>query len=484
MEATTPDPRRWLALVLLCASFFMVILDTAIVVVAMPSIQTDLRLVPQDLQWILSAYALAYGGLLLFGGRSGDLLGRRRVFMIGLGLFTAASLMSGLSWSADSLIIARGAQGVGAALMTPSALALVTTTFEEGAERNKALGAWVAMGAIGGAAGWLIGGPLTSGPGWQWIFYINLPVGVVGLLLSPVLLRESRARGVARSFDLPGALTGTLSLASLVYAIVRAPDAGWTSAQTLTLIAASVALMVVFVLIESRVRNPLLPLRLLRSRTLSGANGSLVLFSIIANGLPYVLTLYAQQILGYSALKFGLTAIVFPLGAVVGSAVGQKLALKLGFRPVSIAGFVLLGATGLIMSRVSVDGTYFGDIFWGLLVLGPAVGLTFVTNSVAALAGVDESDAGIASGLSNTTFQIGGALGVAIMTTVAITRTNHVLAGTPTTARLAALTDGYQAAFLACALVALVGIVTALATMGSSSKPGIVRETEPAGVAR
>jgi EmrB/QacA subfamily drug resistance transporter len=464
VETTTADPRRWLALVLLCASFFMVVLDTAIVVVAMPSIESELDFAPQDLQWILSAYALTYGGLLLLGGRGADLLGRRRVFMAGLGLFTLASLVCGLSWSPETLIAARAIQGTGAALMTPAALSIVTTTFPEGSERNKALGAWGSMGAIGGAAGWLIGGPLTDGPGWEWIFYLNLPIGIAGLLLSPILLHNTRAAGLARGFDPVGALAATGSLVLLVYAIVSGPDAGWASTRILVTLGASAALMVAFVLVEARVRQPLLPLRLLRSRTLAGANVSLVLFSAVANGVPYVLTLYAQQALGYSAVKFGLTAIVFPLGAVVGAAVGQRLALRLGFRPVATAGFILLGAAGLILSQVSVNGTYFGDIFWGLLVLGPAVGLTFVTTSIAALAGVGERDAGIASGLSNTTFQLGGAIGVAVLTTVAITRTDHVLPSGASTA--AALTEGFRAAFLAGAVIAVLGLIAALTTLG------------------
>jgi EmrB/QacA subfamily drug resistance transporter len=474
VEPTTADPRRWLALVLLCASFFIVVLDTAIVIVAMPSIESDLGFAPQDLQWILSAYALTFGGLLLLGGRGADLLGRRRVFMTGLGLFALASLVCGLSWSPGTLIAARAVQGVGAALMTPAALSIITTTFPEGADRNKALGAWGAMGGIGGAAGWLIGGPLTDGPGWQWIFYINLPIGIAGLLLSPVLLRDSRASGVDRRFDLAGALAATGSLVLLVYAIVTAPDEGWATTRTLVTLGASAVLLAAFVLVETRARQPLLPLRLLRSRNLVGANVSMVLFIAVATGLPYVLTLYAQQVLGYSAVKFGVTAIVFPIGAAIGSAVGQRLALRLGVRPVATTGFVLLAAAGLILTQVSVDGTYFGDIFWGLLILGPGVGLTFVTTSIAALAGVGERDAGIVSGLTNTTFQLGGAIGVAILTTVAITQTDH----TRTTDAAAALTEGFRAAFLAGTVIAVLGLVTALITLGPVTRHTAADRTE------
>jgi EmrB/QacA subfamily drug resistance transporter len=463
VETIVPDSRRWLALALLCGSFFIVILDTAVVVVAMPSIETDLGFAPQDLQWILSAYALAYGGLLLLGGRSADLLGRRRVFVAGLALFTLASLASGLSWSSESLIAARAVQGIGAALMTPAALSILTTTFTEDAERNRALGAWGAMGAVGGAAGWLIGGPLTDGPGWEWIFFINIPIGAAGLLLAPMLLHDSRLPG--RGFDVLGALTSTGSVVLLVYAIIGGPQSGWTSPRTLSVLVAAGILMAAFVAIESRVGNPLLPLRLLRSRSLSGANIAMVLFSAIANGLPFILTLYAQQILGYSPLKFGLTAIVFPLGAVVGSALGQNLALKMGPRPVATVGFVLLGGAAIVLSFASVDGSYFADIFWGLIVLGPAVGMTMVATNIAALANVDGHDAGIASGLVNTTFQLGGAIGVAAATTVAVSVTNDSLA-TDATAPMA-LNDGFQAAFFSGSIVAVLGVLVALITLGS-----------------
>jgi EmrB/QacA subfamily drug resistance transporter len=457
-----PDPRRWKALALLCASFFMVILDSAIVIVALPSIDADLGFAAADLQWILSAYALTFGGLLLLGGRAADLIGRRRVFMLGLGFFTAASLLCALAWSPGALIAARAIQGVGAAVMTPTALSIVMTTFEEGAERNKALGIWGSLGGIGGTAGWLIGGPLTD-VGWEWIFLINLPVGALCMFLAPRLLRDTR--GEHRSgFDPLGAVSVTAALVLAVYAVVEAPDLGWSDGQTIALFAASAALFAVFAAIESRVVSPLLPLRILRSRTLVGANLVMFLFSAIAFGMPFVLTLYVQQVLGYSPVEFGLTSIVFPLAAAGAAIAGQGLVIRLGVRPLAAAGLVLLGIAVLYLAQASPGGSYFGDVFLGLLIGGAGTGLTFVTCSIAALAGVPERDAGLASGLSNTTFQIGGAVGTAIVSTVVVSRTDEAAGGQ--IPNLAALTEGFQAGFLACIAFAVLGLLAVIALLG------------------
>ena len=306
MQESGLDPRRWWALALLCGAFLMVVLDGSIVIVGLPSIGADLGLSEQGLQWVISAYALSFGGLLLLGGRAADLLGRRRVFMVGVVVFTAASLLCGLAWSDDALIAARALQGVGAAIMTPTALSIISTMFPEGSERNKALGIWGGMAGIGASAGWLIGGPLVDGPGWEWIFFVNIPLGVAALALSPVLLRESRAALTRRSFDPAGAVTITGALVLLVYAVVEAPEVGWGDAQTILLLAGSAVLLAAFALIESRHRAPLVPLRFLRSRTLVGANLVMLLFGAVAFGVPFILTLYAQQVLGYSAVKFGL----------------------------------------------------------------------------------------------------------------------------------------------------------------------------------
>jgi EmrB/QacA subfamily drug resistance transporter len=447
------DPRRWRALALLCGAFFMVILDAAIVVVALPSIEVDLGFSVHDLQWILSAYALTFGGLLLLGGRAADLLGRRRVFMTGHALLTLASLLCGVAWSPGALIGARALQGAGAAIMTPSALSIVTTTFPEGPERNRALGIWGSLGGVGGTAGWLIGGPLTD-IDWRLIFLINLPIGLAALTLAPRLLAKSRVSDQPRGYDPAGALSVTAGLALLVYAVVEAPESGWGDASTIALLVGAAALLALFVASETRVAAPLLPLRILRSRTLVGANALMVVFSGIGYGLPFVLTLYAQQVLGFSPLEFGLSSIVFPIGVTVGAIVGQGLVGRIGPRPVATAGLALLAGGSLYLAQVSADGSYVGDILIGLLLCGPGVGLVFVTCSIAALAGVDEREAGLASGLNNTAFQIGGAIGTAIVSTVAVTYTDGP--------GPAALTEGLQAAFIACLAFAGVGVLCAL----------------------
>jgi EmrB/QacA subfamily drug resistance transporter len=466
----TPDPRRWWALALLCGAFFMVILDATIVLVALPSIQADIGFSEQGLQWVLSAYALTFGGLLLLGGRAADLLGRRRLFMTGVLLFTAASLVCGLAWSPSALLAARVVQGVGAAIMTPTALSIIATTFRDGSERNKALGIWGALGGIGATAAWLIGGPLVDGPGWEWIFFINIPLGLVALALSPLLLRESRAPTASRSYDPGGALTSTGALVLLVYALVEAPDTGWGDVRTILLLAGSALLLAAFALIESRHRAPLVPLRFLRSRTLVGANAVMLITGTLAVGMPFVLTLYAQQVLGYSAVKFGLSSVVLALAVTVGAIVAQAAVLKVGFRPVAATGMALMGAGSLLLTQVSVGGSYFGDIFLGLLVFGPGVGLAFVTATVAALAGVAAQESGLASGLSNTALQIGAALGVAIATTVAVTRSEDYLAANEVANPLVALNEGFQAAFLACVVLAGLGVAFAVLLLGRPRK--------------
>jgi EmrB/QacA subfamily drug resistance transporter len=466
MQETTPDPRRWWALALLCGAFFMVILDGTIVIVALPSIAADLGFSEQGLQWVLSVYALTFGGLLLLGGRAADLLGRRRVLMVGVAVFTTASLLCGLAWSSDVLIAARVIQGVGAAVMTPTALSIVSTTFPEGSERNKALGIWGMTGATGATAAWLIGGPLVDGPGWEWIFFINIPIGLAALALSPRLLRESRAALTQRSYDPAGAVTITGALVLLVYAVVEAPDVGWGDAQTILLFAGSAVLLAAFTLIESRHPAPLVPLRILRSRTLVGANLVMFVFGTLGFGMPFILTLYAQQVLDFSALEFGVSSAVLPITAAVGSIVAQAAVLKVGFRPVAATGMALMAAGSVILTQVSVGGSYFGDIFLGLLVFGPGITLAFTTASIAALEGVAEHESGLASGLSNTAFQIGIAVGVAILSTVAVSRSEDYLAANEGTNPLVALTEGFQSAFLACVVLAAIGVALSLLLLG------------------
>ena len=461
-----PDPRRWWALALLCGAFFMVILDANIVAVALPSIEADLGFSEQGLQWVLSAYLLSFGGLLLLGGRAADLLGRRRLFMVGLTFFTAASLLCGVAWSSGALIGARAFQGIGAAIMTPTALSIVSTTFPEGPERNKALGIWGMMGAFGATAGYLIGGPLVDGPGWEWIFFINIPIGLGALTLAPALLHESRGGPQRRSYDPAGALTITGALLLLVYALVEAPDVGWGDPQTLLLGAGSAVLLAAFAVIESRHPAPLVPLRLLRSRTLAGANLVMLLFGTVGFGMPFILTQYAQQVLGYSALEFGTGFVVTPVAAAVGMIVAQAAVQKVGFRPVAATGMALLGAGSLLLTQVSVDGSYFGDIFFGLLVFGLGIGPAFATATIAALAGVAERESGVASGLSNTAFQIGGALGVAIVSTAAVSRSEDFLGANDGANPLLVLTEGFQSAFIACSVLAGIGVALALALLG------------------
>jgi EmrB/QacA subfamily drug resistance transporter len=464
MPRSEPDPRRWKALALLCTAFFMVILDSAIVVVALPSIGADLGFSPGDLQWVLSAYLLSFGGLLLLGGRAADLLGRRRLFMVGTGLFALASLACGLSVSVAALIAARVVQGVAAAIMTPTALSIVMTTFEEGAERNKALGIWAAIGGIGATAAWLVGGPITDGLGWQWIFFINVPVAIAVTALSPALLRESRASGPLRRFDVGGAVTITAALVALVYAVVEAPRKGWADAQTLGLLATSALLIALFVAIEARSEAPLAPLRLFRSRALVGGNLVLFALGMLAFGMPFILTQYAQDVLHYSPLEFGLASVVMPVTAALGSMTGQAIATRGGLRAIAAGGLALTGLGCLLLTQVSVDGSYLGDIFFGLLAFGPGLGAAYVAGSIGSLAGVAEADAGLAAGLNNSSFQIGGAVGVAILSSVAV---SHAAGSDP----LAAMTSGFQAAFAAAIVFAVLGVAAAAALLGRVTVP-------------
>jgi EmrB/QacA subfamily drug resistance transporter len=468
-----PDPRRWKALALLCTAFFMVILDSAIVVVALPSIDADLGFSAGDLQWVLSAYLLSFGGLLLLGGRAADLLGRRRVFMAGTALFALASLACGLAGSVEALIVARVVQGVAAAIMTPTALSIVTTTFEEGAERNKALGIWAAIGGIGATAAWLVGGPITDGLGWEWIFFVNVPVALAVTALSPVLLRESRDSEHGRRFDVAGAVTITAALVALVYAVVEAPTEGWAAGQTLGLLALSGALIALFVAIEARSAAPLAPLRVFRSRALVGGNLVLFALGMLAFGMPFTLTQYAQDVLHYSPLEFGLASVVMPVTAALGSIAGQAIATRGRLRAVATVGLGLTGLGCLLLTQVSLDGSYLGDIFFGLLTFGPGLGAAYVAGSISSLAGVAEADAGLASGLNNSAFQIGGAIGVAIVSTVAVSEADGA-------GPLAALTDGLQSAFATAIVFAAVGLLVAIALLGRLRIPVPAPTAEPA----
>ena len=337
------DPRRWLALALLGTAFFMVILDGTIVYVALPSIDAALGFSAGDLQWVMSAYLLTFGGLLLLGGRSADLLGRRRMFMVGVALFASASLLCGLAWSDQVLVAARVLQGIAAAILAPTALSLLTTVFEEGPERNKALGIWGGIGGVGATSGLLIGGPVTEGLGWEWVFFINVPVGLGVLALCPALLPESRAPVRRRVYDVAGAVTITAALVLLVYAVSEAPQVGWTEPQTIGSIAAAIALAAAFVRIEARSVAPLVPLRIFRSRTLVGGNLVLLTAGAALDGMLIIVTLYAQDVLGYSTVQFGLGVAVLTVMSVVGAVSGQALVTRAGVRPVALTGMILVG---------------------------------------------------------------------------------------------------------------------------------------------
>jgi EmrB/QacA subfamily drug resistance transporter len=461
MTQNRADPRRWFALAVIVAAQFMVVLDVAIVNVALPTIKTDLGFSQENLQWVVTAYSIMFGGVLLLGGRMADLLGRRRLFMAGLTLFTASSLLDGLAWSEGSLIGFRVLQGLGAALLSPAALSILTTTFPEGRERNFALGIWGAVSGSGGAAGVLLGGALTSSLSWSWIFFINVPVGALVLALTPRLVRESVADVAHRHFDVPGAVSITGGLMLLVYAMTRASQHGWGTTETIGLLAASVALVAAFVAIELRSKAPLLPMRMFRSRTLSGSNVAGLLMGAAVFSQFFLLTLYMQQVLHYSALQTGVAYVALTLAVIVFANVSQALALKVGIRPVLVAGLLLVSGGLVLYARLPVEGHYFWDLFPAFLISGVGMAFGFIPMTIGALAGVRDSDAGIASGLINTVQQIGGAIGVAAATTIAATATTHYMTAHPGAgpASGSALTHGFSVAFYVLAAMAAVAAV-------------------------
>jgi EmrB/QacA subfamily drug resistance transporter len=454
------DPRRWQALALVCVAFFMTILDIAIVNVALPSIGKDLHFSQESLQWVVTAYAITFGGFLLLGGRSADLLGRRRMFMIGVALFTIASLACGLANSEGVLIASRAVQGLGAAIISPATLSIITTTFDEGAERNKALGIWGAMGGSGAAVGVLMGGVLTKYLGWEWIFFVNVPVGVLVLALTRRVVRESRVETDERRYDAVGAVTVTAGIALLVYAISKAPDAGWSSARTILLLLAAAALLVTFVVTEIRVRNPLMPLGIFRIRTVTGANVVGFLLAAVVYSNFFVLTLYVQQVLHFSALKAGVTFLATAGTVVIVAGIAQALVTKVGVKWIMAVGLALNCGAMLWYSQIPVDGHYATDLLPGYLMMGFGLAMSFIPVSIAALAGVPHEEAGLASGLFNTSQQVGGAIGLAVASTVATSHTATLLR--EGVAVPAALTSGFQWAFWMLAGIAAAGFVATL----------------------
>jgi EmrB/QacA subfamily drug resistance transporter len=460
--------RRWVGLAVIVTAQFMVVLDVAIVNVALPTIKTALGFSESSLQWVVTAYSILFGGMLLLGGRMADLLGRRRLFMAGLALFTISSLLDGLAWSEGSLIAFRALQGLGAALVSPAALSTLTVMFEEGRERNKALGIWGAVSGSGGAAGVLLGGALTSSLSWSWVFFINVPVGAVVLFLSPRLLTESRVETARRHFDLPGAASITGGLMILVYAMTRAVQHGWGTAETIGLLAASAVLVAAFVGIELRSEAPLLPMRLFRLRTLTGSNVAGVLLGAATFSQFFLLTLYMQQVLGYSAMQTGVAYITLTLAIIVVANVSQALALRFGVRRVLPVGLAMSATALALFAGLPVSGHYFWNLFPGFLIGGIGMALGFVPLTIGALAGVRAGDAGVASGLVNTAQQVGGAIGVAAATTIAATSTSHYLGSHPGAAAGVALTHGFASAFWALAGIAALAAVVAAVVVESA----------------
>ena len=470
---------KWFALALLCAVQFMVVLDIAIVNVALPSIQTDLHFSQENLQWVISAYELVFGGFLLLGGRLSDLLGRKRVFMVGLVVFSVGSLLCGLAWSETSLIAARALQGLGAAAITPSALSILSTTFREGRERNIALGAWGAVGGFGAAAGVLMGGILTDLLSWQWIFFVNVPVGIAALALAPVLLAESRdAHG--QSHDIPGAVLVTSGLILLVLGITQGHGWGWSSGRTIGAFVASVVLLAAFVGWELRQRDPLVPLSIfVRLQTLTAANVAGFIMGTVLFSMFLMLTLYMQDVLGYSPLKTGVGYLAVAGTAVLWANVAAVAVNRVGVKPALILGMSLLTVGLLYFTQVSVHGSYWTDLFPGFLILGVGIPFAFVPITIAALAGTRPQEAGLASGLINTAQQIGGAVGIAILSTIAVSKTDDAVASG--SAMPVALTDGFQAAFWVGAVIAFAGVLVSIFLVrGRDLRPQEATVAEPA----
>ena len=450
---------KWLALALLCATQFIIVLDIAIVNVALPSIQTDLGFTQENLQWVISAYALVFGGFLLLGGRMADLLGRRRVFIGGLVVFTLGSLLCGLAWSEASLIGARALQGLGAATISPAALSILTTTFQEGRERNIALGAWGAVGGVGAAAGVLFGGILTDLLSWEWIFFVNIPVGVAALLLAPVLLAESRDTH-ATSFDAMGAILVTSGLSVLVLAITKGQDWAWSSGRTIGVFAVAAVLLVSFIAWESRARDPLMPFSIFRLQTLAAANVAGFILGTALFAMFLMLTLYMQQVLHFSPLQTGVGYLAVAGTAIVWANVAALAVNRVGVKPALVFGMSLFTVGLLYFTQVSPDGSYWKDLFPGFLIIGLGMPFAFVPITIAALAGTKPQEAGLASGLINTSQQIGGAVGIAILSTIAASTTSDAVRSG--VAMSSALADGFRTAFWAGAAIAFAGVLVSL----------------------
>jgi len=456
-----------LALLLLAMTQFVIVIDASIVNVALPSIGAHLHFARADLSWVVNAYTLTFGGFLLLGGRMADLLGRRRMFMLGLVLFSLASFAGGIAQSEGWLIAARAIQGLGAAIVSPAALSIITTTFAEGAERNRALGIWGAVAGAGGAAGVLLGGILTSGLSWRWVLFVNVPIGIAAAVLAPRTLLESRSEDEIKTFDLPGAVTVTAGLALLVYAVVDAVNAGWGSSGTLLRLASAAVLLIAFLAIELRQRHPLTPFSIFRLRTLRGANIVGLLIGMSLFSMFFFISLYLQNVLHYSPIKAGISYLPLAVGIILSAGAASQLVTRVGFKPPLIAGLLLIAAGLLWFSQVpAVGGSFAADVLGPSLLAAVGLGFAFVPVTIAAVTGTEPREAGLASGLINTSQQVGGALGLAILATIANSRTQSVFhAGVHSSA--VALTKGFDRAFLVGAGFAVAGAILAALVISS-----------------
>jgi EmrB/QacA subfamily drug resistance transporter len=471
---------RWFILVLVCVAQFMVVLDATIVNVALPSIQTHLHFTPLGLQWIVNIYTLFFGGFLLLGGRASDLLGRQRLFMAGLAVFTIASLVNGIATSSGMLIAGRAAQGLGAALVSPAALAIVTTTFAEGRERTRALGIWSAIAAGGGAVGLLLGGILTQTLSWRWVFFINLPIGIAAFVLAARYIHNTRAAQRPESADVLGATTVTAGLLVLVYDIIKAQSWGWTSAQTLGFFALAALLLATFVVVESRSKAPLIRLSIFRIRSLTAANVAMLFVMSGLFAMFYFASIYVQEILGWSPLKAGAAFLPVTAGIIVGAGLAQQGIRRLGPRLLPMIGIALAALGLVLLSGISTHGTYLADLLPGLVVMSIGMGLTFVPITLIATTGLAPEDAGLSSGIFNTSQQVGGALGLAVLSSLAATRTAHTVG----VSHAAALVSGFQLAFLVGAgLMATAIVVLALMLRKQDVTAVLAQDSEPLAVA-
>jgi EmrB/QacA subfamily drug resistance transporter len=456
-----------LALLLLAVTQFVIVIDASIVNVALPSIGAHLHFSRDNLTWVVNAYTLTFGGFLLLGGRVADLLGRRRMFMLGLVVFSLASLAGGMARSETWLIAARAVQGLGAAIVSPAALSIITTTFADGAERNRALGIWGAVAGAGGAAGVLLGGILTSGLSWRWVLFVNVPIGLVAAGLAPRVLAESRAEEAGESFDIPGAVAVTGGLALLVYAVVDAVNVGWGATRTIVCLAAAGVLLIAFVAIELRRRDPLMPFEIFRLRTLRGANIVGLLIGMSLFSMFFFISLYLQDVLGYSPIQTGIAYLPLAVGIIISAGVASQLVTRIGFKPPLIAGMLLVAGGLLWFSHVpATGGSFAANVLGPSLLAGVGFGLAFVPVTIAAVTGTEPREAGLASGLINTSQQVGGALGLAILATIADSRTQSLLQGGVHSTAVA-LTDGFDRAFLVGAGLAVAAAILAAVLISS-----------------